>query len=135
MSSPLHPLLASRLGARAHTSAQGSSPAAYRPKAAPGQAPPAEEPSVHGGPGTGTGAAAAGGPAPLSPQRPLARRQGIANFRPLYSVYVPSDHYAATPVLDIPGAEGRPGTTDLMAVASLPNYASPGVAMPYPTLA
>ena len=84
-------------------------------------------------PGTGPGAGAAGAsparPVPR-PQRPLAWRHGIANVRPLYSVYVPSDYRAATPVLTIPGAEGRPGASDLLAMASMPNYASPGALTP-----
>lgn len=113
---------------RAPICAQGSSPAAYRRK----QSPLAGEPSVLDAPPGG--AAAAGGsparPGAPPPPRALARRHGIANVRPLYSVYVPSDsdHYAATPVLDIPGsaAEGRPGARDLLSVASMPNYTSPG---------
>ena len=107
---------------------QGSSPAAYRRKEAPDQAPAAAGSTAPGGPDIGAAAAAAeGGEPDQAPPRPLARRQSIANIRPLYSIYIPSDHRNA-PDLDL-GREGD-AWQDLLHSSSVPSAAAAAGGVP-----
>jgi hypothetical protein len=64
-------------------------------------------------------------PPPATPPRLLHKRQSIANYRPLYSFYIPDNHFSSTASIDIPRRGGRSAWDELLFSTSLPAHGAP----------